>query len=92
VAAKVPEMLTGDGELSFSGYAGGVGYQIPVKATAKKLIPPGYRGALTLPPDTARALFKASFATLRLDDGKSCRVVVLGHTEGSRTAYFQTIA
>lgn len=90
--AKTPEMLSGDGELSFTGFAGRVGYQIPLKAASKRLIPPGYRGAVTLPADKARALFRASFATLKLDDGKSCRVMVLGHTEGSGTAYFQTVS
>ena len=90
--AKTQEMLSGDGDLTFSGFEGRVAYEIPLKAASKRLIPPGLRGAVTLAPDKARALFRASFATLRLDDGKSCRVVVLGHTEGSQTAYFQTIS
>ncbi len=89
---KTQEMLAGDGELSFSGFAGRVAYEIPVKAASKRLIPPGFRGAVTLAPEKARELFRAGFATLKLDDGKSCRVVVLGHTEGSQTAYVQTIA
>ena len=84
-------MFKGDGELAFSGFTGPVGYEIPLKAVAKRSIPAGYRGALTLSPETARALFHASYATLRLGDGKSCRLVVLGHSEGSHTAYFQTI-
>jgi hypothetical protein len=84
-------MHAGNGLLSFLGFAGEVSYELPVKAIASKLMPAGVRGALTLPAETARESFKAGEATLKLDDGKSCRIVMVGHTEGSDRAYFQTV-
>lgn len=57
-----------------------------------RTLKPGHatlRGMLRTDPDTASALFLAGEAQLTLDDGKGCRIRMLGYTSGSDTAYFE---
>ncbi len=46
-------------------------------------------GLLRTAPDVAEALFRAGEAALTLDDGRGCRIRMLGYTSGSDTAYFE---
>ena len=85
-------MLAGAGSLKFPGWEGEVDYRISVRAASARVVPPGERGAVELPPETARESFRAGSATLKLEDGRTCRISVIAHTEGARTAYFQTLA
>jgi hypothetical protein len=47
------------------------------------------RGLLRTTPETAEALFRAGEGTLCLDDGRNCRIKLLGYSNGSDTAYFE---
>lgn len=85
-------MHEGQGSLKFLGFAGPVIYEVPAQATQARHMQAGVRGVLTLTPETARDFYRAGEATLSMDDGKTCRIVILGHTEGSEKAYFQTAA
>lgn len=49
----------------------------------------GGKGAVTGAPETMRLAFRAGRARLTLDDGVALDVMVVAHTEGSGTAYFQ---
>lgn len=64
-------------------------YQItgPLKTLASAHSP--LRGLLRTVPETAEALFRAGEGTLRLDDGRNCRIKLLGYSNGSDTAYFE---
>jgi hypothetical protein len=75
--------------LKFSGYTGEVDYQITgvLKSLASGRSP--LRGLLRTVPETAAALFKAGEGALRLDDGRSYRITLLGYSSGSDTAYFE---
>lgn len=49
----------------------------------------GGKGALTGDPEAMREAFRAGRARLTLDDGVEMEVMVVAHSEGSDTAYFQ---
>ena len=49
----------------------------------------GGKGAVTGDPETMRQAFRAGRARLTLDDGVDLDVMMVAHTEGSETAYFQ---
>lgn len=47
------------------------------------------RGHLETEPDVADAVFRQGDVSLRLEDGSLYRLTMLGHTQGSGTAYFE---
>ena len=49
----------------------------------------GGKGSVTGDPEDMREAFRAGRARLILDDGVEMDVMVVAHTEGSDTAYFQ---
>ena len=49
----------------------------------------GGKGSVTGDPETMRQAFRAGRARLTLDDGVDLDVMVVAHSEGSDTAYFQ---
>jgi hypothetical protein len=49
----------------------------------------GGKGAMTGAPEAMRQAFREGRARLTLDDGVDLEVMVVAHTEGSETAYFQ---
>lgn len=49
----------------------------------------GGKGSVTGDPEAMRQAFRAGRAKLTLDDGVDLDVMVVAHTEGSDTAYFQ---
>ncbi len=75
--------------MKFTGYAGEVNYEITgaLKTLASAHNP--LRGLLRSEPETCEALFRAGEGTLRLDDGRNCRIKLLGYSSGSDTAYFE---
>lgn len=85
-------MQAGSGLLSFSGFNGPVDYQISARAVVTRAVSAGAAGAVELPPEVARNSFRAGAATLKLDDGRSCRIMMVGHSEGTGAVYFQTLA
>jgi hypothetical protein len=49
----------------------------------------GGKGSVTGDPEVMRAAFRKGQVRLALDDGVGLDVALVGHTEGSPTAYFQ---
>jgi hypothetical protein len=75
--------------LRFPGFTGAVDYEITgqMKTLASAHTP--LRGLLRTEPETAGALFRAGEGALKLDDGRDCRIKLLGYSSGSDTAYFE---
>ena len=87
---KTPPIVTaGAGDLKFTGHELQVDYEITgqMRTLASAHVP--LRGLLRTAPDVAEALFRAGEAALTLDDGRGCRIRMLGYTSGSDTAYFE---
>lgn len=79
----------GAGELHFRGFAGPVNYEVLGEPSALRMGPLRLRGSLTATPEVAAEAFRAGEATLMLEDGSTFRITLLGHSEGSETAYFE---
>jgi hypothetical protein len=79
----------GAGELRYSGFKGLVDYTIDGDVAALSPRSQPMRGRFTAPPEVALDAFKAGDGYLTLDSGKACRIVVLAHSAGSDTAYFE---
>jgi len=79
----------GAGELRFRGFAGPVAYEIQGDPATLRLGPLRLRGSLTATPEVAAQAFHAGEAELKLQDGASFRITLLGHSAGSGVAYFE---
>ncbi len=86
---RVPPVTTGEGVLSCRGFEGPVTYEL--RGSIAGLRPGGaaLRGALQAPGEVAEAAFRACDGHLKLSDGKTYKVTMVGHTTGSDTAYFE---
>jgi len=86
---KLAPVLAGVGRLSFPGFAQDVDYEI--RGALKGLRPhgPALRGLFRTTPSDAERIFGAIRGSLRLEDGRDCRVTMLGHTAGADVAYFE---
>ena len=90
-ASAKTAMMEGAGALSFRSFQGEVDYAIRGDRLPKRPGMPGLRGSLQTSPETARELFRAGEGRLTLSDGATTRIVMLAHSEGSETAYFETV-
>ncbi|THD59637.1 hypothetical protein [Phenylobacterium sp.] len=79
----------GAGELHCRGFTGPVDYQIHGEPSSLRLGPLRLRGSLTATPEVAAEAFRAGEGELKLQDGASFRITLLGHSAGSDTAYFE---
>jgi hypothetical protein len=79
----------GSGELRFRGFSGPVDYEVLGEPSTLRLGPLRLRGSFVATPDVAAEAFRAGEAELKLEDGASFRITLLGHTAGSETAYFE---
>jgi hypothetical protein len=79
----------GSGELRYRGFHGPVAYEILGEPSSLRLGPLRLRGSFTSTPEVAAEAFRAGEAELTMEDGKSFRLSMLGHTEGSSVAYFE---
>jgi hypothetical protein len=79
----------GAGELRFRGFAGPVTYDIQGDPATLRMGPLRLRGSLTASPEVADQAFRAGEAELKLEDGSSFRITLLGHSAGSGVAYFE---
>jgi len=79
----------GTGELRYAGFNGAVDYEISGDANAMTARTPPMRGSFTAQPEVAEAAFRARDGYLKLENGKACRITMLGYTAGSDTAYFE---
>jgi hypothetical protein len=79
----------GAGELRYRGFTGPVNYEVLGEPSSLRLGPLRLRGSFTATPEIAAAAFHAGEAELRLEDGATFRITLLGHSAGSDTAYFE---
>jgi hypothetical protein len=86
---KVAPVLAGVGRLTFPGYADDIAYEISGPLNGLRPGGPALRGLFRTTPDQAQVIFGAIRANLLLEDGRACRVTMLGHTAGAGVAYFE---
>ena len=79
----------GGGELRFRGFSGSVDYEILGEPSTLRLGPLRLRGSFTATPEVAAEAFHAGEAELKLEDGATFRITLLGHSAGSEIAYFE---
>jgi hypothetical protein len=79
----------GDGELRLRGSSSPVAYEVLGDPATLRLGPLRLRGSLTATPEVAAEAFHAGEAELKLEDGASFRITLLGHSAGSGIAYFE---
>jgi hypothetical protein len=86
---RTPPVTTGEGRLSYRGFEGPVTYEL--RGSISGLRPGGaaLRGAFEAAAEIASNAFRACDGRLQLADGKTYRITMVGHTEGSGTAYFE---
>ena len=88
-ARKKLPAFPGTGELSSRGAAIPVEYEILGDPATLRLGPLRLRGSFTAAPEIAEEAFREGEGVLKLENGSSFRIVMLGHTAGSGTAYFE---
>jgi hypothetical protein len=81
--------IVGQGAIAFPGFAGPVVYSLSRSPSEIRRGGTGVRGAFQAEPELAGAAFRHGEAVLELEDGSSHRVIMLGHTRGSDTTYFE---
>lgn len=86
---KVAPVLAGVGRLTFPGFAGDVDYEISGPLNGLRPGGPSLRGLFRTSAQDAQIIFAAIRASLRLEDGRECRVTMLGHTAGADVSYFE---
>lgn len=79
----------GSGELHYGGFTGPVDYQIQGEPSSLRLGPLRLRGSFTATAEVAAEAFRAGEGELKLENGGSYRITVVGHSSGSDTAYFE---
>ena len=82
-------IISGDGELSFLGFRGDVGYELTGSPKLDRPGGSGGKGWISASVEDARAAFRAGRATLKLEDDRDVKVVITAHSEGSNRAYFE---
>lgn len=83
---------TGEGRFEYPGFEGAVEYELNGALKGLRAGGPALRGAIHTSAEAARAAFSAGHGHIKLEDGKSYRVTVVGHTEGSGIAYIELTA
>ncbi len=86
---KVAPVLAGVGRLTFPGFAADVDYEISGPLNGLRPGGPALRGLFRTSVEDAQLIFGAIRANLLLEDGRACRVTMLGHTTGAGVAYFE---
>lgn len=86
---KKPPTFAGDGHVAFAGRSGAAAYAIEGDPGALRFGAARLRGSIALDPELATLAFKAGEGVLRLADGTPLRIVMVGHTAGSRDVYIE---
>jgi hypothetical protein len=86
---KPQPQLTGQGMLSYPGFTGEVAFEIRGDPAELRHGKAPLRGQLRASPEQARAAFRQGRVWLRLDESRECRLMMIAHTQGSDTAYFE---
>jgi hypothetical protein len=79
----------GAGELRFRGFSGPVNYEVLGEPSTLRMGPLRLRGSFTATAEVAAEAFHAGEAELKLEDGATFRITLLGHSAGSEIAYFE---
>jgi hypothetical protein len=88
-ARKQLPVFPGAGELRYRGFKGQVDYEILGEPASLRFGPARLRGSLIASPDIAADAFREGEGVLTLENGSVYRIVMLGHTPGSGTTYFE---
>ena len=88
-ARKKLPAFPGAGELKFRGFKGSVDYEILGDPASLRAGPARLRGSICATPEIAAAAFREGEGELTLQSGSTYRLQMLGHSEGSETAYFE---
>ncbi|WP_296599917.1 hypothetical protein [Phenylobacterium sp.] len=86
---KTAPTTAGAGQIRFSGYEGPANYVIEGEPSKLRLGPTRLRGALKVSAEVAQAAFRAGDGALKLDDGRSLRISMIGHTAGSEDVFVE---
>jgi hypothetical protein len=86
---KVEPLQLGAGVLKAAGVREPVTYEIRGDLTSLKLGIARVRGALKTTEAFAADAFRAGEGVLEADDGRSYRLTMLGHSEGSDTVFVE---
>jgi hypothetical protein len=79
----------GAGEVRYRGVSAPVDYEVLGEPSSLRLGPLRLRGSFTATAEVAAEAFRAGEAELKLQDGASFRITLLGHSAGSQVAYFE---
>ena len=82
----------GEARLEYPGFDGTVAFYLNGALKGLRSGGPPLRGLIQTSAEAARAAFSAGRGHIKLEDGRSYRVTVVGHTEGSGTAYIELTA
>ena len=88
-ARKTLPAFPGSGDLKFRGFKGSVDYEILGDPASLRSGPARLRGSFRASAEIAEAAFREGDGELTLENGSTYRLVMLGHTAGSGTAYFE---
>lgn len=76
-----------EGVLKFRDYAAATVYTLTSDARRKM-----GKGSVTADPERLRDAFRSGDATLQLADGRDLRIMLVAHSEGGSTAWFEIAA
>jgi hypothetical protein len=86
---KKPPAHPGEGELRYRGFVGQVRYEIQGDPATLRAGAARMRGSLSASPEVAAEAFREGDGLITLESGVQYRIVMLGHSTGSDTAYFE---
>ena len=86
IRKKVPPEI-GEGVLGYEGHKEKVGYEVDGSISALRPGGPSLRVAISTTCEVARESFRAGEVSLQAADGKTYRLRIIAHSEGSCTAY-----
>lgn len=86
---KVLPVFEGTGRARFAGYDEPVSYKISGDPAALREGHTRLRGSFVTTPELAAIAFRAGEGLLALDEGRTYRVVMLGHTAGGSDVFVE---
>ena len=78
---------TGEGVLGYGGQKEKVGYEVDGSIAGLRPGGPSLRTAVSTTSEVAREAFRAGEVSLQAADGKTYRLRIIAHSEGSNIAY-----
>lgn len=89
--ARTKEIIVtpGSGQLRFSGFSGPVDYELLGDPSILKRGTTTIRGSIITEPEVAQEAFRKGEGVLTLDGGAEYRLIMLAHSKGAGTTYFE---